>query len=93
MLIDFDGNGRVARLFTDAYFTKIELGSYGLRNASRGLARTRASYRSHLAAANFPREGDLDGCGNLSDRTLTEFCKFFLEIVSIGRNMCIICCP
>jgi hypothetical protein len=27
-----------------------------------------------------PREGDLDGRGNLSDRTLTEFCAFFLQV-------------
>lgn len=75
-----DGNGRVARLFTDAYFTRIKLGGYGLWNVSRGLARRRDDYRQSLAAADFHREGDLDGRGNLSDRTLTEFCLFFLEI-------------
>lgn len=74
-----DGNGRVTRLFTDAYFTKIGLGGYGLWNVSRGLARRRDDYRSYLASADFPRENDLDGRGNLSDRTLTEFCRFFLE--------------
>lgn len=74
-----DGNGRVARLFTDAYFIRYKLDGYGLWNVSRGLARSREEYRSFLAAADFPREGDLDGRGNLSDRTLTEFCKFFLE--------------
>lgn len=75
-----DGNGRVTRLFTDAYFTKIGLGGYGLWNVSRGLARKRDDYRAFLAAADFPRGNDLDGRGNLSDRTLTEFCRFFLEI-------------
>jgi Fic family protein len=75
-----DGNGRVTRLFTDAYLTSFGLIGYGLWNASRGLARQRDSYRAHLAAADHPREGDLDGRGNLSDRTLTEFCKFFLEV-------------
>ncbi len=75
-----DGNGRVTRLFTDAYFTKIGLGGYGLWNVSRGLAKRRDDYRSYLAAADFHRENDLDGRGNLSDRTLTEFCRFFLEI-------------
>lgn len=75
-----DGNGRVTRLFTDAYFTKIGLGGYGLWNVSRGLARRRDDYRSYLAAADFQRENDLDGRGNLSDRTLTEFCRFFLEV-------------
>jgi hypothetical protein len=33
-----------------------------------------------LAAGDAPREGDLDGRGNLSDRTLTEFCAFFLQV-------------
>lgn len=75
-----DGNGRVARLFTDAYFVRSGVGGYGLWNVSRGLARRRDSYRAHLAAGDAPREGDLDGHGNLSDRTLTEFCTFFLQV-------------
>lgn len=75
-----DGNGRVARLFTDAYFLRSRVGGYGLWNVSRGLARRRDSYRAHLAAGDAPRENDLDGRGNLSDRTLTEFCTFFLQV-------------
>jgi Fic family protein len=75
-----DGNGRVARLFTDAYFCRTGLSGYGLWNVSRGLARRSAEYKKFLAAADFPREGDLDGRGNLSNRTLTEFCRFFLEV-------------
>ncbi|MFN0122318.1 MAG: Fic family protein, partial [Blastocatellia bacterium] len=75
-----DGNGRVARLFTGAYFQRIGLAGYGLWNVSRGLARRRDDYRAMLAAADAPRENDLDGRGNLPDRTLREFCHFFLEI-------------
>jgi Fic family protein len=75
-----DGNGRVARLFTDAYFMRINLAGYGLWNVSRGLARRRDDYRIYLSAADSFREGDLDGRGNLSDKTLTDFCRFFLEI-------------
>jgi Fic family protein len=75
-----DGNGRVARLFTDAFFHRIELSGYGLWNVSRGLARRNNDYKRFLDAADFPREGDLDGRGNLSNRTLMEFCKFFLEV-------------
>lgn len=75
-----DGNGRVARLFTDAFFLSVGLSGYGLWNVSRGLARRNADYKRYLDAADFPREGDLDGRGNLSDRTLTEFCRFFLEV-------------
>ncbi|CAN5749001.1 Fic family protein [soil metagenome] len=75
-----DGNGRVARLFTDAYFFRSRIAGYGLWNVSRGLARGRESYRAHLAAADALREGNMDGRGNLSDRTMTKFCKFFLEV-------------
>jgi Fic family protein len=75
-----DGNGRVARLFTDAYFLRSQIAGYGLWNVSRGLARSRESYRAHLAAADAPREGEMDGRGGLSDRTMTGFCKFFLEV-------------
>jgi Fic family protein len=74
-----DGNGRVARLFTDAFFTRIGFAGYGLWNVSRGLARKRGEYRSRLAAADEKRDHDYDGRGHLSDRTLTEFCRFFLE--------------
>ncbi len=75
-----DGNGRVTRLFTDAYFSRIGLSGYGLWNVSRGLARERDKYKQFLAAADALRESDLDGRGNLSNRTLTEFCRFFLEV-------------
>jgi Fic family protein len=75
-----DGNGRVARLFTDAYFLRSRVTGYGLWNASRGLGRPRDSYRAHLAAGDARREGDPDGRGNLSDRILTEFCAFFLRV-------------
>lgn len=75
-----DGNGRVARLFADAYFLRSGVGGYGLWNVSRGLARRRDSYRAHLAAGDAPREGDLDGRSNLSDRALTEFCTFFPQV-------------
>lgn len=75
-----DGNGRVARLFTDAYFRRIGILGYGLWNVSRGLARRSDEYKTMLAAADFHRENDLDGRGNLSERTLKEFCQFFLQV-------------
>jgi Fic family protein len=74
-----DGNGRVARLATDAFFQRVNLSGYGLWNVSRGLARRSADYKSYLNAADLHREDDLDGRGNLSNRRLTAFCKFFLE--------------
>lgn len=70
----------MARLFTDAYFLRSGVGGYRLWNVSRSLARRRDSYRAHLAAVAAPCEGDLDGRGNLSDRTLTKFYTFFIQV-------------
>ncbi|MBX3208270.1 MAG: Fic family protein [Labilithrix sp.] len=74
-----DGNGRVTRLFTHAYLKRIRLDGHGLWAASRGLARKRDEYFRFLQAADEPRRGDLDGCGNLADAGLAEFCSFFME--------------
>jgi len=74
-----DGNGRVARLFTDAFFKRINLSGYGLWNVSRGFARRSSEYKRLLDAADFHREDDLDGRGNLSNRRLVDFCRFFLK--------------
>jgi len=74
-----DGNGRVARLYTDATFRRI-LPGYGIWNVSRGLARNRDSYYNALSHADAPRKGDLDGRGNLSRKGLEKFCRFFLEV-------------
>ena len=75
-----DGNGRVARLFTDAYLVASGVKGYGLWNVSRGLARDVEQYRSLLAAADSPRLGDLDGRGNLSLKNLTHFSEYFLDV-------------
>jgi len=74
-----DGNGRVARLYTDACFRTFPVEGYGLWNVSRGLARNRDGYMRCLDEADAPRQGDLDGRGNLSNRTLVQFCEFFLR--------------
>ena len=75
-----DGNGRVARLFTEAYLHRIPVHGFGLWSMSRGLARRNADYKSALARADAHRRNDLDGRGNLSNEGLTFFCRFFLEI-------------
>ena len=75
----FDGNGRVARLLSHAYFRQIGVGN-SLWSVSRGLARNVAQYKSHLEQADEKRRNDLDGRGSLSARSLRDFCKFFLEI-------------
>lgn len=74
----FDGNGRVARLFSHAYLKQLGIGS-GLWSVSRGLARDVTRYKSNLAAADNWRESDTDGRGSLSLRGLIEFCEFFLS--------------
>ena len=73
-----DGNGRVARLMSHALFKRLDIGT-SLWSVARGLARDEARYKALLAQADGPREGDRDGRGNLTQRGLIEFCKFFLE--------------
>ncbi len=73
-----DGNGRVARLFSHAYLKQIGIGS-SLWSVSRGLARKVEEYKLTLSEADIPRQGDLDGRGNLSQKGLEKFCNFFLS--------------
>jgi Fic family protein len=75
-----DGNGRTARLALDGAFKYMNLDGYGLWNISRGLARSSESYKSYLALADMPRQGDYDGRGALSMKSLKEFVRFMLEI-------------
>jgi len=74
-----DGNGRVARLYSDAFFMYENLDASGLWSISRGLARTKDEYKSKLANADLKQFGNYDGRGNLSNKYLVEFCKYFLE--------------
>lgn len=75
-----DGNGRVARIVLDAMLKKCGLTSVGLWSMSRGFAKSQETYKSRLAAADTPRMGDIDGRGNLSEKRLSEFCGFGLEV-------------
>ena len=74
-----DGNGRVARLQSQAQLIRHRIASPGLWTMSRGLARSRQRYYAKLEAADMGRRNDLDGRGNLSDQALANFCVFFLE--------------
>jgi len=74
-----DGNGRVTRLFSEAYLLRVMPRGYGLWSVSRGLARDRERYKEMLALADSPRQGDYDGRGNLSEKGLASFCKFYLD--------------
>jgi Fic family protein len=75
-----DGNGRVARLFTEAYFHRIPVHGFGLWSVSRGLARRNVDYKSAFAWADALRKNDIDGRGNLSNEGLIHFCRFFMEV-------------
>ncbi len=74
-----DGNGRVVRLFSHALAIRLGIDGNGLWTISRGLARTKSRYYELLHNADLPREGSLDGRGNLSERHLHAFCVYFLE--------------
>ena len=74
-----DGNGRVARLMTDAMFERAKVGADGLWRISRGFARTNKQYKSLLAAADEQRHHDADGRGNLSQEALVRWCDYMIE--------------
>jgi Fic family protein len=73
-----DGNGRVARLHSHLVLGHMGL-TNGLWSPLRGFARTQADYYAHLAAADEPRAGDLDGRGNLSEAALLLWIKYMLN--------------
>jgi Fic family protein len=73
-----DGNGRVARLMSNAVLQDT-LDTGALWSVSRGLARSEAAYKGHLAACDLLRRNDLDGRGHLSEESLAAFTRFFLE--------------
>jgi Fic family protein len=78
-----DGNGRVSRLMSHAMAHRAGIGAHGLWSISRGLARglvERSEYKVMLDRADTPREDDLDGRGNLSQRELSAFVLWFLQI-------------
>lgn len=74
-----DGNGRVARLHTHLAFGALGI-TNGLWSPLRGFARSQEAYYAHLAAADQPRAGDLDGRGNLSERALVEWVRYVLDL-------------
>jgi Fic family protein len=78
-----DGNGRVSRLMSHAMAAVAGIGARGLWSASRGLARgieSRTDYKRMMDYAATPRQGDLDGRGNLSRQALQEFVLWFLRV-------------
>lgn len=72
-----DGNGRACRLQTHCALWPL---SAGLWSVSRGFARERDRYYALLEAADSPRQGDLDGRGNLSEMALWAWCDWFIAV-------------
>lgn len=82
-----DGNGRVSRLMSHAMAHHAGIGAHGLWSISRGLSRGlsrgpdgREEYKKMMDTADTPRQGDLDGRGNLSLRALDAFVLWFLNV-------------
>jgi Fic family protein len=78
-----DGNGRVSRLMSHAMALSAGIGAHGLWSVSRGLARgieSRGDYKRMMDYADNPRQGDLDGRGNLSQKALADFTAWFLRV-------------
>jgi Fic family protein len=78
-----DGNGRVRRLMSHAMALSAGIGAHGLWSVSRGLARgigSRGDYKQMMDYADSPRQGDLDGRGNLSQKALSDFTAWFLRV-------------
>ena len=74
-----DGNGRVMRLHSHLL---LHAGGYtgGVWSPLRGFARTVDRYYGLLAAADEPRQGDLDGRGNLSESALVDWIDYVLDL-------------
>ena len=78
-----DGNGRVSRLMSHAMCLHAGIGAFGLWSVSRGLARgleSRQDYKRMMDHADMPRQGGLDGRGNLSLKALNTFITWFLRV-------------
>jgi Fic family protein len=78
-----DGNGRVSRLMSHTMAWKADIAAGGLWSISRGLARgldSRSEYKQMMNLADTPREGALDGRGNLCERAFIEFIAWFLRV-------------
>jgi Fic family protein len=73
-----DGNGRVARMMSDALI-KRAVGMSGLWSLSRGLVLGGKRYKGHLASCDLRRRNSLDGRGTLSEEALASFTSFFLQ--------------
>ena len=76
-----DGNGRVTRLYSQAWLVRCQVDGGGLWTLSRGLAWQKKEYYQRLHHADQQRVGALDGRSNLTDKGLADFCLFLLRVM------------
>lgn len=74
-----DGNGRVMRLHTHTILHALGY-TGGLWSPLRGFARSTERYYALLADADAPRQGDLDGRGNLSEKALIAWIDYVFDL-------------
>jgi len=77
-----DGNGRIARLHSDAMLACTRDCASGLWSLARALACSEggiARYHGMMALADRPRQGDRDGRGNLSLAALETYALWFIK--------------
>jgi Fic family protein len=74
-----DGNGRVSRMIMHLQLVFLGL-EPTLWSLSRGLARRHEDYYRVLSMADRPREGDLDGRSQMSQKRYFEFIEFMLDV-------------
>jgi Fic family protein len=75
-----DGNGRTARMLTEAMLFRAKVGGAGLWCLSRGLAKRKDEYLKYLTMADTARKGDYDGRGQLSLEASEQFVTFMLDV-------------
>lgn len=71
-----DGNGRVARLFSNLYMAAIGLNRANLWSLSRGFSRNKQWYMTNLQSADSP-SADRTG---FDPAFFADFCLYFLEV-------------
>lgn len=75
-----DFNGRISRIFLDKWLADCQVPGIDIWTVSAGFARDGGvQYMSMLHNADQPRQGALDGRGNLTEKGMADFVRFCLE--------------
>lgn len=74
-----DGNGRVARIMTQAHLYRLGMGGSGMWSLPRGLARAESQYKQSLAAVDAARPEERPASTRQAEEELTKFCEFMAD--------------